>query len=406
MPNQRAIIGSPDLYAQAARRFLQLIPASCITAERLFLDNIQQGFIPPPVRGATPPPIFTSSPLRGQSVLKHPTPTHAPQGKTLNTTASMPSLNPFDTTHDGHSCSGGDASIISGHVSSVSTTSIQQVTPVKFIQPYNRHIDEERKCVGVGKYSSTKSNRPDFQFEYISPEVAYLKNLSVARDAIFHCATCCRCWSSLYDKCIVSKESMSTELENEQPVKRSLEMEDVTIKVRVTSEGDESGDILDFGRFRSQAMTVSAQSRNLSTNSVWRHKEEGDNVIGISMPSDPDKNFSRSVSPANLRRRATTRSRASPRIAKRQLVNTFGDKIGLFMKILLEKLYDILQCPPSVNVLLTRLISRLAQFPQPLLRSLLLNHQLVLRPGVPALIHVSAASHMGQHTPWFISRVL
>ena len=34
-------------------------------------------------------------------------------------------------------------------------------------------------------------------------------------------------------------------------------------------------------------------------------------------------------------------------------------------------------------------ISRLAHYPQPLLRSLLLNHQLVLKPGVPNLFNVS-----------------
>ncbi len=401
MPNQLAIIGSPDLYSQAARRFLQLIPTSCINAERMFLDTIQRSLTPSPTREDTPPPIFTSSPLRGQTALKHPTPTHTTQGKPLNNAAAMGSLNPFVATHDGRSRSGSDAST-SSLVSSVSSSSFQQVTPVKPLPHLNGHIDEERKSVGVGKYSTTKSNGPDFQFEYISPEMAYLRNLSVARDAILHCANCCHCWSSLYDKCIVSKETLAEELENEQPAKRSLEMEDVNIRVQITSEGNKAEDNFDFGRFRSRATTVSAQSGNLRTNNVRPSRELGDNVVVTSEPIDPDQNDSRSVSPANLRRRATTRSRASPRTAKKQLGNMFEDKIGLFMKIVLEKLFDMLQFPPSVNVLLTRLISRLAQFPQPLLRSLLLNHHLVLRPGVPALIHVNATYTLSSSIAWLL----
>ncbi len=357
----------------------------------MFLDTIQRTLTPPPTREDAPPPIFTSSPLRGQTNLRHPTPTHANQGKTLNnTTPGTPSLNPFDTGHDGRSRSGSDAST-SSLVSSVSSSSIQQNTPVKPLPPQNGHIDEERKSVGVGKYSFTKTKEPEFKFEYISPEMAYIRNLQVARDAILSCATCCRCWSSLYDKCIVSKETLAEELENEQPSKRSLEMEDVNIRVRVTSEGDEGEDNFDFGRFRSRATTISPQSRNLRTNTVRPSREVGDNVATISEPIDSGQNDFRSISPSNLRRRATTRNRGSPRTAKKQLGNTFEGTTGLFLKIVLEKLFDMLQFPPSVNILLTRLISRLAQFPQPLLRSLLLNHHLVLRPGVPALIHVSEA---------------
>jgi len=67
----------------------------------------------------------------------------------------------------------------------------------------------------------------------------------------------------------------------------------------------------------------------------------------------------------------------------------FEDRTGLLLKILLEKLSEMLQLPPVVNVVLTRLIIRLAHYPHPLLRSLLLNHQLVLKPGVPNLLSVS-----------------
>ncbi len=398
MPNQLAIVGSPDLYSQAARRFLQLIPNACINAERMFLDSIQRPITPPPSTGDTPPPIFTSSPLQGQTPLKRPTPTHVSQGNPLNNTAvGMPSLNPFDTPHSGRSRSGSDASTSS--MVSISSSSAQQTTPSRItttptMKPLNG-VDEEQKSVGIGKYSSTKSNGLTFQFEYINPEVAYLNNLMVARDTILQCATCCRCWSSPYDKCIVSKEALAQELENEPPpIKTSLEMEDVAIRVRVTSEGDEEEDNFDFGRFRSRATTVSAHPRNLGANNLRPKRELGENAaISMSTERADSPSVSPSVSPTNQRRRATMKGRTSPRLVRKQLGNTFEDKIGLFMKIVLEKLFDMLQLPPSVNVLLTRLISRLAQYPQPLLRSLLLNHHLVLRSGIPNLLYVSCIMH-------------
>ena len=399
MPNQLAIVGSPDLYSQAARRFLQLIPTACINAERMFLDSIQRPITPPPNIEDTPPPIFTSSPLPGQTPIKRPTPTHVSQGTPLNNTAmGTPSLNPFDAPHSGRSRSGSDASTSS--LVSISSSSAQQTTPSRItttptMKPLSslNGVDEERKSVGIGKYSSTKSNGLTFQFEYVNPEVAYLKNLMVVRDTILECATCCRCWSSPYDKCIVSKEALAQELENEPPpVKKSLEMEDVAIRVRVTSEGDGEEDNFDFGRFRSRATTVSAQPRNVRANNL-RPKRELEENTAISKSTDQAHDESPSVSPTNRRRRATVKDRTSPRLARKQFGNTFEDKIGLFMKIVLEKLFDMLQLPPSVNVLLTRLISRLAEYPQPLLRSLLLNHHLVLRSGIPNLLYVSCIMH-------------
>lgn len=68
----------------------------------------------------------------------------------------------------------------------------------------------------------------------------------------------------------------------------------------------------------------------------------------------------------------------------------FTDQAGLLLKMLMHMLSRLLENPPVVNLLLTQLIARLAIYPQPLLRSFLLNHQLVLRPGIPSLIQVYA----------------
>ena len=52
------------------------------------------------------------------------------------------------------------------------------------------------------------------------------------------------------------------------------------------------------------------------------------------------------------------------------------------------KLEGLMQNSLYVNLLCTGLIARLAAYPQPLLRSLLLNHTLVFQPTVKSLIQV------------------
>ena len=267
--------------------------------------------------------------------------------------------------------------------------------------------DEEQKSIGVGKYSSlSKVTGPSFHFEYISPEMAYFKNLIAAREVIQECASRCKCWSSSYDKCVVSKDSVMEGV-SDTPTK-SLEMEDVPVRVRITSEEGETDngggeeDNFDFGRFRTRATTVSTHSRISRTTSVKVHdrlqsrraivaagrKEE--NVTTERAQNGTNDFLNLRNSHQSLRQTATVKDgRTSPRFSRKLSGTKFENKVGLFLKIVLEKLSDILQLPPIVNVLLTRLVSRLAHYPQPLLRSILLNHHLVLRPGIPNLIYVS-----------------
>lgn len=74
------------------------------------------------------------------------------------------------------------------------------------------------------------------------------------------------------------------------------------------------------------------------------------------------------------------------RMAVRQRRQTAD--VGPFLQAVLEKLGSLLSLPHQQAVLLSGLLSRLAQFPQPLLRSFLLRHRLVLREGVPDLHEV------------------
>lgn len=61
---------------------------------------------------------------------------------------------------------------------------------------------------------------------------------------------------------------------------------------------------------------------------------------------------------------------------------------GPFMAVLLAKLENMVQNSLYVNVLLTGLVARLACYPQPLLRSFLLNTNMVFQPSVKSLLQV------------------
>jgi hypothetical protein len=66
----------------------------------------------------------------------------------------------------------------------------------------------------------------------------------------------------------------------------------------------------------------------------------------------------------------------------------FNTILGPFLRTIFSKLENMLQNPLHVNLLLTGIIARLAHYSQPLLRSLLLNHSLVLETNVKSLFQV------------------
>ena len=62
--------------------------------------------------------------------------------------------------------------------------------------------------------------------------------------------------------------------------------------------------------------------------------------------------------------------------------------LGLFITTLFQKVERMPQNSFYVNLILTGVVSRLALYPQPLLRSFLLNYNMVLKPGVRSLFQV------------------
>ena len=150
------------------------------------------------------------------------------------------------------------------------------------------------------------------EIAYISKESSYFIELYKARQAIEQCARACKCWSSSYDRCTVSKE-------NEETVSTSYHS--------------------------------NIYRRNVTVSRPVGHKKKGHSSTGVQLNS----------------------------------------KAGVFIKVLLEKLSRMLVQPPKVNLLLTKLISRLCHYPHPLMTSFLLNHNVTLLQAVPDLPLVSVA---------------
>lgn len=67
---------------------------------------------------------------------------------------------------------------------------------------------------------------------------------------------------------------------------------------------------------------------------------------------------------------------------------------GPFMSVLLSRLENMLENSLHVNLLLTGIIAQLAAYPQPLLRSFLLNTNMVFQPSVHSLYQVTHLHYM------------
>ena len=371
MRNQIAILARPDIYGQAAKKFLQLLPSSCITAERMFLESIQPSHSQPHSHPGTPnhtstpppPPLLTSSPLH-PTHLEKPKAVHhltVPSTRTTSytngvSTTSLSTTNPFDVPlppSTPRSRSGSNGSSTGSLVSMSSSVSAGQ--------PLNNNHQTTSTTYTVGM----------LQFEYIPPPLSYMHNLLAAREAIATCSARCRNWSNTYDQCPEEAGEKQQQREKSDPPKSS-EMEDV---VKVEDDAslkpeEEEKSLAKLSAFRTRSVTVSTAYRL----PLARTKEGG---VGVKALKNEEEDLGKAV------------PKRSPRLSRRSEDGRFEDRTGLLLKVLMDKLSEMLLLPPAVNIQLTRVVSRLAHYPQPLLRSLLLNHQLVLRPGVPNLSYVS-----------------
>ena len=370
--NQIAILSRPDIYGQAAKRFLQLIPSSCITSERMFLESIRRkantsqpsGSIhsdtPSRVGSPPPPPLLTSSPLHShQSTTTHlerPTPIIP----TPNKTNGLPtSTNPFDgpvvpSTPRSRSGSNGSST---GSLVSISSS----LSGGHYLN--NHNTSQSNMAAGT------------LEFEYIPPAMSYMRNILVAREAIAMCSARCRCWSSTYDRCL--EEACDSRSKTRPDSGKSREMEDVSERDAASLKPENEEKSLEkLSAFRTRSVTVSSSYR-----------------LPLARTRDTSATSSSGTGGSTISKEKDIQSlRRSPRLSRRSDDGRFEDGTGILLKVLMDKLSEMLSLPPAINIQLTRMIARLAHYPQPLLRSLLLNHQLVLKAGVPNLHYVSHSS--------------
>lgn len=144
---------------------------------------------------------------------------------------------------------------------------------------------------------------------------------------------------------------------------------------------DECSNAEDSGVFESRDSCIS--ERDALLNALSAKSSDHKDSLFISIPSCPPKSdlkTSSSVSETSTK----SNSPASPGSWE-----TFSSpNIGPFLSIILTRLEMMMQNDVYTNLHLTGIISRLACYPQPLIRSFLLNPSLVFQPTVRSLFQV------------------
>lgn len=131
--------------------------------------------------------------------------------------------------------------------------------------------------------------------------------------------------------------------------------------------------------------------------SCWSSPYDGQNPAPPDTSIERDRassNLSAPVANGNIPNQVFLASEDAPAPVKRpRSASEFEQKqtkpdLGLFLVTLFQKVERMAQNSFYVNLILTGVVSRLALYPQPLLRSFLLNYNMVLKPGVRSLFQV------------------
>ncbi|CAH1776560.1 unnamed protein product [Owenia fusiformis] len=156
-------------------------------------------------------------------------------------------------------------------------------------------------------------------------------------------------------------------------------------KESAKSEG-QSGDLSSGLGPMDLSMFDSSISASTALNSIPKQVSSNSKepVVTSALPLPPSLLFPRVE---GLQRPDSRRSIQHP-VYTPTKYNIGTPNIGPFLTVLLNKLEGMQQNTLYVNFLLTGLLTRLSCYPQPLLRSFLLNHSLVFQPTVKSLFQV------------------
>ena len=204
------------------------------------------------------------------------------------------------------------------------------------------NTDVQKDEHNVESLSSQQESMLNSRSVRIFLQSSFMDYLHNARIKVRECKKACRCWCAVYDGMDV--------------------MTDMPLK---------SG----------SSMLITQSKTDRSSSSVFSFAARRNSSLS---DSDPDK---ATREKANLTaENAETIVNGFRTYKKEQIHSTCC--LGPFMTFLYEAIENMMENSYYVNLHLTSLVSRLACYPQPILRSLLLNSNLVMQPGLKSLFQV------------------
>ncbi|KAM6269720.1 FHF complex subunit HOOK-interacting protein 1A isoform 3-T9 [Porphyrio hochstetteri] len=262
-------------------------------------------------------------------------------------------------------------------------------------------------------------------------DISYLQYLGEAQEAILQCLKDCKVWSALYDGVNpdpdtfiqMLAEENSTDVEHpmfqlQQRTPSMCSSSQVTPfgeKMQLELEWDDSYDTgispgsdmsspQPYDDMGSTEMPPPAEPpkhiQEMKKNAIMLIKgsyiEESDfqdDVIVYRLCAQKDTqedNFKEKTSKVAREHEIQSQTVVNGLLAKNQL-ETDLDEHRPFISVVLSKLENMLENSLHVNLLLIGIITQLASYPQPLLRSFLLNTNMVFQPSVRSLYQVLAS---------------
>ena len=190
---------------------------------------------------------------------------------------------------------------------------------------------EVKRKLSIGSVSSRGSNlsrQSELRTEEALDFMCYLHDV---KQTISSCKKACSCWSAVYDGMDVIMENTSI------------------------SNGKRSDSRLSF------------------MEGIISSFDGGKPSHGVSNSTNMTSNLTSAISKIDFSLNGSTAD---------------NDCLGPFLNAIFDKIEAMIDNNVYVNLRLTSLVSRLACYPQPLLRSFLLNSNLVIKPGVRSLVQV------------------
>ena len=237
------------------------------------------------------------------------------------------------------------------------------LTPSCCVESHFSDDDSSEESAG-----NTNQVSKDVRKELLRNE--FIECLGDARVRVRDCKEACQCWSAVYD---------GMDVMTELPRRRTS-----SALICQAKTDRSNSDVFSFALRSSSIISESDKEKQLLSKTTSL-------PVGTSHPVDSshsvDSAQGDSVFPAGG---AEKMANGYVHVEKENNLSKIDQKycLGPFMTALYELLENMLDNSFYMNLQLTSLLSRIACYPQPLLRSLLLNSNLVMQPGVKSLFQV------------------